>query len=658
MGARQLTTAGTIIASGALLFLLQPMMAKALLPRFGGSAGVWVACMMFFQIVLLLGYLYVFWTTRYLSPRIRTVLHIGLLAASFAVLQLRLHTERIGGNPMLAILLILASTIGLPFLLLSTTSPLLQAWHTGPFPYTLFAVSNAACLAALLAYPIAIEPAITVTEQLRWWTIGYIAVAALLVVAAIRNRNWTLADKPDAGERDSSTDRPVLWISLAACASALWLAVANHLSQEVAPIPFLWVLPMSAYLLTFVIAFASDGWYRPRVFRWLLPPAWVAIGSRTGVGSGAAGLRFDIVLSILSLFVVCLFCHGELARRRPIARQRLPFFYVMVAAGGALGGIFVGLAAPAAFSSYLEFPIAVAAAVVLAAPLVYGVTSRGHLIRLAVLAIVAVAVSSNLRLGDLVVARNRNFYGMLEVRDVGAGDLAVRALYNGRTVHGVQFLNPSFRRTPTAYYGPQSGIGLLLDRTAATNRRVAIIGLGAGSLAAYGRRGDSFRFYEINPAVVQAASTYFHFLADSEATVDIVTGDGRLRLAESPAHSFDLIVLDAFSDDAIPVHLLTREAFELYFAHLRDGGALAIHITNRYLDLAPVVESLASACGKTAMFIHNRANASQQTLAADWAVVSDSPAIVTELRRYADSGPHRAGPLWTDDYSNLFQIWR
>jgi len=660
MRVRQLITAVTIVCSGALLFLIQPILAKSLLPRFGGSAGVWVACMMFFQIVLLLGYGYAYAITRYAGATARTTVHLALLAASLLLLPLHAAGGSGAGHPTVAILLLLGSSAGLPFFLLSSTSPLLQAWSAGrrgtPLPYWLFALSNAACLVALLAYPLAVEPALAAPTQLRWWSAGYLAVALLLMLAAVQNRTWVLQEKPDAADADEAPARPLRWILPAACASALWLAAANHLSQEVAPIPFLWVLPMTVYLLTFVLCFSGDGWYRPAVFRWLLPAAWIGLGSRLGLGGAAGDLRVDLPVTLAALFVLCLFCHGELARSKPATRQGLPFFYLMAAAGGALGGVFVGVVAPTVFSSYLELPIGIVASILLALPLAYGVTSRGHMIRLGVLSAAAFAAASSLHTGR--VAGGRNFYGVLEVRDRGEGEMAVRTLYNGRTIHGVEYLAPDRRRIPVAYYGPDSGIGRLFGALPAAERRVAIVGLGAGSLAAYGRKGDRFRFYEINPAVVEAAAQQFHYLSDSAAATDVVTGDGRLRLAEEPPESLDAIVLDAFSDDAIPVHLLTREAFQLYFARLRGGGPVVIHITNRYLDLAPVIESLAQALHKSALVIHSRGYPEVETLTADWAIVGDSGALPASLRRYAAPSGSRPGPLWTDEYSNLFQIWR
>ena len=488
---------------------------------------------------------------------------------------------------------------------------------------------------------------------------AYAVVVVLVAMVALQSRAWTADAAPGKRTpRDAAVNRPWLWVVLAACPSVLWLAVANYLSQEVAAIPFLWVLPLTLYLLSFVLCFGWDGCYRPAIFRWLLPAAWLAIGWRIGWVSTARDLRVDIAAMLVALLVLCLFCHGELARHKPVLRRDLPFFYLMTAAGGAAGGIFVGLAAPALFSSYLELPVGVVGTIFLALALIYGVTSRARLIRMGTLAMAAFVAGSSIHSGSTRVSAVRNFYGTLQIRDTGEGDRAVRTLYSGRTVHGLQFLSTSRRHSPTTYYGPRSGIGLLLDAPGTPNRRVAIIGLGAGTLAAYGRKGDLFRFYEINPAVIQAARRDFQFLADSAASIDVVQGDGRLRLEQEPEHSFDLIVLDAFSDDAIPVHLLTREAFQIYFARLRPGCPLAVHVTNRYLDLNPVIESLAKAMGKRALRIHSATDLSQQTLAADWAVVGDSNGRMESLLAYADAAPARTGPLWTDEYSSLFQLWR
>ena len=641
----------TIACSSLLLFSIQPVITKAILPAFGGSAGIWVTAMLFFQIVLLAGYLYAYWITR-LAPKAQSPIHAALLVLSLAALPVKPHLEWVlpgGQSPVLSILSVLLASVGLPYFLLSSTSPLLQSWYAASyaaaFPWRLFALSNLASVTALLAYPVLIEPHSTGSLQLRWWSTGYAVLVTIACIAAILHLSAGRIESPAQPQAGRDDNRPVLWIALAACASALWLAVANHLSQEVAPVPFLWVLPLSIYLFSFILCFESDrAWYRPALFRWLLPAAW--IGGGYSIAS-VQGLRWEISGFSLALFVWCMFCHGELARTKPRRRQDLTFFYLMIALGGALGGLFVAVAAPTLFSTYLELPIGIAASVLLAMPLIYGLTSRKRLIRMGVIACAAFILPTMFRnSGD--VLHVRNFYGASRVTDAGSGDLAFRSLYNGRTLHGVEFLSPGKSLLPTAYYGPESGAGQVLSVAGTTARHVGVVGLGVGTLAAYGRAGDSFRFYEINPAVIQIASRNFHFLDGSPARTEVIADDGRLALGKEPSNSFDVMVLDAFSDDSIPVHLMTKEAFGVYFRLLHNGGVLAIHLTNRYVDLDPVVDALAAAFQKRITHIHSQANPGQHILDADWALISghdDSPPANPRPRR-----------LWTDDYSNLFQV--
>jgi SAM-dependent methyltransferase len=629
--------------SSLLLFSIQPVMTKAILPAFGGSAGVWVTAMLFFQTMLLMGYLYSYLLTRFFSRRAQSMIHLILLLISLSLLPVKLHPES-AHDPALSILLVLLVSVGLPYFLLSSTSPLLQSWfatsYTGVFPYRLFALSNAGSVAALLAYPILIEPLMTASTQLRVWSVGYVLLALIACVTAVLHSSAKPIHEPF--DTNLSTRRPFLWIALAACASVLWLAVANHLSQEVAPVPFLWVLPLGLYLLSFILCFEGRNWYRPALFRWLLPASWIAACYNM---AQPAGLVREILTFSAALFLWCMFCHGELALTKPERRQDLTFFYLMLAFGGALGGVFVGVVAPNVFSSYLELPIGITASVLLALPLLYHVTSAARLTRLGVVALAAFIIAVRFQAGSGDVVHLRNFYGALQVTDTGAGDAAFRSLYNGRTLHGVEFLSPTRNRVATTYYGPESGAGRMLSIEGKA-RRIGIVGLGAGTLAVYGRDGDSFRFYEINPAVIQIATHDYHFLDTSPARIDVVAGDGRLALEKEPPGSFDAIVLDAFSDDSIPVHLLTKQAFQIYFRILRPDGVLAIHLTNRYLDLEPVVESLAAASRRHVEAVHSLAQPEAHILAADWAVVSGS---ATEHTR-------PSAHLWTDDYSNLFQV--
>ncbi len=637
----------TIGCSSVLLFSVQPIMAKSLLPRFGGSAGVWVTCMLFFQVMLLAGYLYSYLITRYLGRRAQSAIHAALLILSIATVSLKPRMDWVHpgtGNPALAILTVLLASIGLPYFLLATTSPLMQSWFANStraaFPYWLFALSNAASLLALLAYPVAIEPWLPQSSQLQWWWMAYSALVLLACAAAVVHAR--AEPVREAAPVEPVSGHPVLWVGLAACASTLWMAVANHLSQEVAPVPFLWVLPLSIYLLTFILCFEGDGWYRRTLFRWLLPIAWCAAAYRIA-GRGAPGLPWEIATFSLALFVWCMFCHGEIARMKPASSAGVTFFYLTIALGGALGALFVGLAAPGLLNTYLELPIGVAASVLLAFYLLYGMTSTRRLLRLGVVAVAAFAASTWLQDGLGGAVHIRNFYGALEVSEAVVGGSPIRTLYNGRTLHGVEFLAQDKMRQPTAYYGPDSGVGRVMLASRGP-RTVGLVGLGVGTLAAYGRSGDVFRFYEINPAVIDVASRYFHFLGTSEARTSVTEGDGRLSLEKESPDSFDILVLDAFGDDSIPVHLLTREAFTTYFRVLRSDGVLAIHLTNRYLELTPVVEAAAASLGKHVVEVHNAPDPDRQILQADWALVSGQAA------------KQKAARPWTDDYSNLFQV--
>jgi hypothetical protein len=630
----------TIACSSFLLFVLQPIAAKTLLPRYGGSAGVWVASMLFFQLLLLGGYAYSWAISIALTRRAQSAVHALLVLASLATVTMQFRVWN-AASPSLSILGTLLLSVGLPYFLLSSTSPLLQSWlgaaSPAPFPWWLFALSNASSLAALLAYPISIEPWLPQSAQLRLWWIGYVAFAALSIAAAVAHGRIAQPEKPPESAPDPGS--PVLRIALAACASALWMSVANHLSQEVAPVPFLWVLPLSIYLLSFILCFEGRGWYRPALFRWLLPVAWFVAAYRLS-NPGAGSLATEIGIFTGALFVWCMFCHGEIARTKPASGA--PLFYLTIAAGGATGAALVGLVAPAVFTTFLEFPIGIAASVVLALYVLYGIRAKARMIRLAVVAAAAFFVATRFEAGSGTILRERNFYGALQVAETRT----VRTLYNGKTLHGIEFLAPDQLTLPTAYYGTGTGVGKILASRTAPGR-IGFVGLGAGTLASYGRPGDIFRFYEINPAVIEIASHAFHFLEKSRAKIELIEGDGRLALEREPDGSFDYLVLDAFSGDSIPVHLLTREAFRTYFRLLRPDGGIAIHITNRFLDLAPVVRSVAASFGRQVIEVRSAADPARQVLAADWMLVS--------ARNMGETPSRRTRP-WTDDYSNLFQV--
>mgnify|MGYP005842691649 CR=1 FL=1 len=669
----------TIFTSAFLLFQVQPLIAKLILPWFGGSAAVWTTCMLFFQVALLGGYLYAHWTTQLLSPPRQALLHAGLLAASLLLLPItpgESWKPPSGEDPTLRILGLLAATVGLPYFLLSTTGPLVQAWYSrvnhGALPYRLFALSNFASMAALLSYPVAVEPFLRTRHQSLVWSAAYAVFAALAAAAAMKSRvAEPLAAPADAGP-ESGESAPgladyALWIALPACASLLLLSVTNFLTQDVASIPFLWILPLSLYLLSFVLCFDATGWYRRIPFLILLAAALAGMVYRLRSDEFLSQLPQTIALYCAGFFVCCMVCHGELAALKPHPRH-LTAFYVMISIGGAVGGIFVGVIAPTAFAGNHELPIGISLCVLLAAAALYHSPSspmRAGRYMLAWCAMAAFAAgicgfSINIirewGAGSRVVARN--FYGGLRVSDEGGPEEAgsSRKLRHGEINHGEQYLHPSRRREPTTYYCPDSGVGLAIRALRPRGAlRVGVIGLGAGGLAAYGRAGDYYRFYEINPLILKLATTEFTYTRDTPAQVEYAMGDARLSLERESSQRFDLLVVDAFSGDSIPVHLLTREAFGQYFRHLRDDGILAVHISNRHLDLAPVVKQAALAFRKKAREIDTDDDDETGCFGCTWVLVA-SRLDDAGIAGYPTLDETRDLPMWTDDYSNLLHI--
>jgi SAM-dependent methyltransferase len=664
-----------VLVGAFLLFQVEPVIGKIVLPWYGGSAAVWTACLVFFQVALLAGYLYAHALIRYLKPRAQAALHVGLLALSaltLAVYPSASLKPYSAGDPTWSILLLLGRTIGLPFFLLATTGPLVQAWYArrfaGSIPYWLYALSNAGSMLALLSYPFLIEPVFTTLEQARMWSWGYVAFAVVCAAAALGSPAARDRAPEEAGVSKPSRRQYALWLALPACASALLLAVTNHMSQNVAAVPLLWILPLSLYLLSFILCFAGDGWYRRNPYLQLLA---VALGSMAyAAAAGNLPILPVVVLFLFGLFTCSMVCHGELALLKPPPRL-LTHFYLMIAAGGALGGLAVGLVAPHVFNGYYEMPLALVgcAGLILAvlktdpaldwfrrwtqpAP----IATVALTLALAVYVAIALAQSmSGVRL------RVRNFYGELTVKDSEppTSIMAVRTLTHGTITHGDQFLNLAKRDLPTTYYGPATGVGLAIrDRGKGRAVRVGVIGLGTGTLAAYARLGDYYRYYEINPLVVRVARGEFTFLADCHGKLDIAMGDARLTLEREQPENFDVLAVDAFSGDAIPVHLLTREAMDLYFRHLRPDGLLAVHISNRHLDLLPVLAVEARSSGRRARVVDTEDDDAAGVFAATWVLVVAPPGdFDNEIR--ANSNPvsrARRVRLWTDDYSNLFQI--
>jgi SAM-dependent methyltransferase len=673
----------TIACSAFLLFQVQPIAAKMILPWFGGSSAVWSTCMLFFQIVLLLGYLYAHWLHRKLHGRLQAMVHIGALAVSCAALPILPNPswKTAGGAPSLKILALLAVTVGLPYFLLASTSPLLQAWysrtHQNRLPYRLFALSNFASMLALLSYPLLVEPNLSTRAQAYDWSGAYLCFVILCAITAWRacNRPAT-APQPAPDDSTAGPDGPwnrLLWFALSASASVLLLAVTNHLTQDIAAIPFLWICPLSAYLLSFILCFEATRLYHRAVFLPLTVAALAFMTYQMWPEHRSMDIAHAIELLTASLFVCCMACHGELARIKP-PLSALTAFYVIVSLGGAMGGLFVGLAAPNFFRAYYEFPLGLGfAALVLAA-----VYARG-LWRFPLWPRYAAAVLTLAILGGYgwclfyimqgMVAHyrlvTRNFYGQLRILDDGDPkfeDTASRTLVHGTINHGAQFLREKYRTRPVTYFCPESGVGRGMGALTGSGRSLGVIGLGCGTLAAYGKPGDTLRIYEINPLVLDIARTQFTYLRDTAAKVEVALGDARLSLEAEPSRQFDILVVDAFSGDAVPVHLITLEAFRTYFRHLKPDGFLAVNITNRYLDLKPVMERAASAFGKVALYFDDEEDPNDAfCFACDWMLIMSPNALAAhaELKHGGQiMQPRPAFRPWTDDFSNLYGILR
>ena len=749
----------TILLGAFLLFQVELIISKCILPWFGGASAVWITCMLFFQVGLLAGYCYGHFLDR-ARPRTQSLLHQCLLGVSLLtpVVQFFLwHTPLIldsswkphgHGNPFLQVLTLLAVSVGPPYLALASTAPVLQSWWRRLYPhrspYRLYALSNFGSFLGLVSYPFIVEPFLHLKTQAQVWTWIYLMFALGCGYCSVRMGNASefvhegkAGETAAAGSGESQlpgTGQLILWLSLAACASALFLATTNQLCKNVAPVPLLWVLPLALYLLTFTLCFESDSRYSRQ---WFHPAFFVAM-FLTCFGLASIGVReslpLQVIILLFALFSGCMVCHGELARLKPDPRY-LTVFYLFVATGGVVGGIFVGLAAPYLFRRYWEYQIsfffvtflllfvllrdrnswlyrprfksqlallAIAALLpesaavatgfkelmatlppvfvtVIVVFLLYGkqksVPSRNRnfmIISSCVIVLLILGITF-IRLGKAPrgkVAAVRNFYGALTVEHLNPSDPAREAysLEHGEVVHGFEFRAPERQCIPTSYYSEDSGVGLVLANRSRTpmqsqGLRIGIVGLGIGTLAAYARRGDYVRFYEINPAVVQLASDtrYFHFLERSPAKLDVALGDARLslerELEQGSPQNFDVLVVDAFSGDAIPVHLLTEEAFHLYFRHLQNPkGVLAVHVTNSLLDLRPIVVAAAQQLGVASVWVHTEGD-ERISSTSDWMLVSRDHEIIdfaAAAAKHAAKLQVRENRLWTDDYSNLF----
>jgi hypothetical protein len=678
----------TLLLSAALLFLVEPMVAKMILPRLGGTPAVWNTCMVFFQAVLLAGYAYAHAAPRWLGTRRHAWFHVALLLAPLAVLPIGLA----GGappstaNPVWWLLGLLLVSAGLPFFMLSTSGPLLQAWFAGTRhpaakdPYFLYAASNLGSMTALLAYPVLIEPNLALGDQSRLWMAGYVALIALTAGCTLAAWRAAAPPAPPAEHDAVAADQPpatapgvglrLRWVALALVPSSLMLGVTTHLTTDVAPVPLLWILPLALYLLSFIIAFSRLPALVQTVFYWLLPVVIVLVFTLPGFEEWLP-LWAVLLLHLVALLLICTVCHGELARARPPTRH-LTEFYFWLSLGGVLGGVFNALVAPVLFDRVVEYPLAAVLVCFLVPHLRLrngGTAASEKPVRSPLLPLFGLAVTAAwlgvLLLPDVddVLYRDRSFFGVYRVERVARP--GINELWSGSTLHGRQFTDPARRDVPLTYYHRDGPIGQVFREFSGprAKRRVAVVGLGIGTLASYARAGQEWTFYEIDPAVVRLAhdQRYFTYLADCRrrgVRVKIVLGDARLRL-EDAAGRYGLLVLDAFNSDAVPVHLLTREALRLYLARLADGGILAVHVSNRYVNLVPVTGALARDAGIIGAYQSDDGDSPTWRNASTWVVLTCRPEHLGQLLKNKAWRPlpaESAGAVWTDDYSNVFRF--
>jgi hypothetical protein len=702
----------TVFLTSSLLFLVQPMVGKILLPRLGGSPAVWNTAMVFFQVMLLLGYAWAHLSLSWLRLRTHTVATMGLFGLTLLTLPVALPTDWIPTSvPALWVLLALLLLIGGPFVVLASMSPTLQRWLSlsrhphGADPYFLYAASNAGSLLGLLAYPLLVEPAFdTSTQAGMWsWLYGTAAVAvAACGIFAVRFRKTTGDSITETAPHDTTGFR-WRWIALSAVPAALLLAVTHHITTDIAAVPLLWVIPLSLYLATFIVAFGPN-------------PRWLQHGSAIALKllvvalavTFIAGtpLAVSLIVNLATFTAAALLLHSLLADSRPAA-SGLTRFYLTVSVGGALGGTLTALIAPLVLPVVLEYPVAVALALALIPTATTGmggsVLSRiGVVAASSIALIVAVGVLGDLGpdarngviIGIILIAAyvvaatprqyatvagvilvgltlvplrtalvaDRGFFGVVRVEQTAEQT----TLWSGSTVHGVQLRDATLTGLPTSYYHSSGPLGDVMAMSAAAPRRIAVIGLGAATIAAYGHDGDHITFYEIDPTMARIASdaALFTFLRDTAATYEIALGDGRLLLEQDDTR-YDVIVIDAFSSDAIPTHLITTEAMELYAQHLTEDGVIAYHVSNRHLDLTPIVarqaESLGMAAAARLDLSGDAIAAAQGKKASSWVAVAPARESLQDLARLEDwTSPqvdeHTA--LWTDSFSNLISALR
>ena len=680
--------ATTIFLSAFLFFWAQPLLGRFVLPWFGGVPAVWSACLLFFQGILFAGYAWAHWILKLKRIRLQVTVQVLLCACAGVTLPLvpDAYWSHHGlDQPPLLIMVMLITVAGMPCLALAATTTLAQAWfanqYPGRSPYRLYALSNAASLLALVFSTTVFELHFSRVEQAKIWSIGFGLYAFALLFAGMRSAKAKVENKErpirEKAEAPRAEGKPQIWLWLALpfCSSVLLLAFTAKLTQDFAVVPFLWTLPLGIYLITYIMAFDNPRWYPRQICGRALPVALAVVWGILFFSRlpGASGFILQLIGCLAVLFIGCLFCHGELYRFRP-EPEKLSQFYLCIAAGGTWGGVVVALLAPMVFFSHAELPLGLfgcamlgawiylrenrpraefprtvrAAGYIVGGVLVYGLAWLGY-------------ANSN-EVGT--IAADRNFFGVINIRERGMNSETNkrRVMVHGSTIHGTQFLQPARRREPAAYFGSDGGFGrtwaILSDQP---NLRIGAIGLGAGTIAAYTRAGDELRFYEVNRLVIKMANSHFTFLHDSPADLTVIEGDGRLSLEQEEKYDFDLLVIDAFNSGTIPIHLLTEEAFATWNNHVAQFGVIAVHITNRHLDLAPVLAASARKHGFEAVVISHRVDRENQQgtglRSSDWCVLTRDDRVMEQLS-FAENATALAakGIPWSDETSSLISI--
>ncbi len=669
----------TLFLGAFLLFQVQPMLARYILPWYGGSAAVWSTCLLFFQVALLAGYGYVHLLTRHLTPRRQVAVHLFLLATALTLLPVTPDSAfkpAADTSPLFGIMLLLTLNVGGPYLLLSASAPLLQHWsarlHGGEPPYHFYAISNFGSLLGLWTYPIIIEPRLPLSSQTMTWSVAFAAYAFLCAACAVpiyRMERKSVADaSPPSSEPRISMRRWAMWLLLPTCGSVLLLSGTHRVSQDIAVIPLLWIAPLSVYLISFIIVFARPSWYRRVPWAAAFLAALAALES---IEWNDARIAQQLLLYSAAILSGCMICHGELGRLRP-RTYHLTAFYLALAFGGACGGLVVSVIAPSWFNGYWEFHLALIGTwVLLGICMLYDPDLRVTRLRAlpwaAALVTLVVFVEADIRdYFDEVIHARRSFFAALRVFDVDVGTRDnKRELVHGTTVHSAQFVNADRRREPIEYYGVNSGVGATLrtQRWILGRRlRVGAVGLGAGTIAAHSLPGEVFRFYEIDDAVLAVAREYFTYLDDARGEIEIAMGDARIslerELREHGPQKFDVLVLDAFSGSGTPVHLLTREAFILYFQHLSSAGVVAVNVSNWHLNLRGVLRRQAQEIGAGVVRVRHRRHMRPGEDRNEWIIITSSDAFLNGIKTHVDpwTPNEKLGSLWTDDYSNVIEV--